>query len=244
LGPLSGGFSGYPYMFTGIVEALGVVESIQRVELNQAPVVRLVVVTDLDVETLPIGASIAVDGVCLTIVERAVGHFAADLGPETLALTTLGTLESGSRVHLERPLRYGDPMGGHMVQGHVDGTGAVTSRRKVGASLEMEISVPAPLGRFLAAKGSITVDGVSLTINTVVGDLFSVTLIPHTLEATKLGDKRAGDPVNLEADMFVKYVDQVVAAQLGGTVGDRAGGGHTPRREISIDTLRRYGFVR
>ena len=112
-------------MFTGIIEALGVVESIQRIELNQAPVVRLVVVTDLPVESMPIGASIAVDGVCLTIVERAVGHFAADLGPETLALTTLGSLERGSRVHLERPLKVGDPLGGHMVQGHVDNTGTV-----------------------------------------------------------------------------------------------------------------------
>ena len=102
-------------MFTGIIEALGVVESIQRVELTHAPVVRLAVVTDLDVETLPIGASIAVDGVCLTIVQRAAGRFAADLGPETLALTTLGALELGSRVHLERPLKVGDPLGGHMV---------------------------------------------------------------------------------------------------------------------------------
>jgi riboflavin synthase len=230
-------------MFTGIVEALGVVESIQRVELSQAPVVRLVIVTDLPVEALPIGASIAVDGVCLTIVERAVGHFAADLGPETLALTTLGTLESGHRVHLERPLKYGDPMGGHMVLGHVDGIGQVASRRAVAASLELEIAAPQALSRFLSAKGSITVDGVSLTVNTVVGDVFSVGLIPHTLEATKLGDKRVGDNVNLEADMIVKHIDALVAAQLGG--GDRgSAGGHTPRREISIDTLRRYGFVR
>jgi riboflavin synthase len=229
-------------MFTGIVEALGVVESIQRVELNQAPVVRLVVVTDLDVEALPIGASIAVDGVCLTIVERAVGHFAADLGPETLALTTLGSLERGSRVHLERPLKLGDPLGGHLVLGHVDEMGTVVSRRAVASALELEISAPAQVARFLAAKGSIAVDGVSLTVNTVVGEVFSVTLIPHTLEATKLGDKQVGDTVNLEADMIVKHIDRLVAAQLGG--GDRVSGGHTPRRAMSIDTLRRYGFVR
>jgi riboflavin synthase len=228
-------------MFTGIIEALGVVESIQRLELNQGPVVRLVVVTDLDVDALPIGASIAVDGVCLTIVERAVGHFAADLGPETLALTTLGALEPGSRVHLERPLKIGDALGGHMVLGHVDVMGTVVGRRPMGASLELEISTPAHLSRFLAAKGSIAVDGVSLTINTVVGDVFSVVLIPHTLEATKLGGKQTGDTVNLEADMIVKHIDRLVAAQLG---GERAAAGHTPRREISIDTLRRYGFVR
>jgi riboflavin synthase len=228
-------------MFTGIIEALGVVESIQRLELNQAPVVRLVVVTDLPVEALPVGASIAVDGVCLTIVERAVGHFAADLGPETLALTTLGALEPGSRVHLERPLKVGDALGGHMVLGHVDIMGTVVSRRPVGAALELEISAPAQVSRFLAAKGSIAVDGVSLTINTVVGDMFSVTLIPHTLEVTKLGDRKPGDTVNLEADMIVKHIDRLMAAQFGGT---RADAGHTPRREISIDTLRRYGFVR
>jgi len=229
-------------MFTGIVEALGVVESIQRVELDQAPVVRLVVVTDLPVEAMPIGASIAVDGVCLTIVERAVGHFAADLGPETLALTTLGSLERGSRVHLERPLKVGDPLGGHMVQGHVDNTGTVVARRPSGAALELDIQTPAQVSRFLAAKGSIAVDGVSLTVNTVTGDVFSVTLIPHTLEVTKLADKKVGDAVNLEADMIVKHIDRLMAAQFGSSRGEA--GSPTPRRAISIDTLRRYGFVR
>jgi riboflavin synthase len=201
------------------------------------------VVTDLPVEAMPIGASIAVDGVCLTIVGRTAGHFAADLGPETLALTTLGTLEPGNRVHLERPLKVGDPLGGHMVQGHVDVTGTVVARRGAGASLELDISAPAPVSRFLAAKGSIAVDGVSLTVNTVVGEVFSVTLIPHTLEATKLGDKRPGDPVNLEADMIVKHIDRLMAEQFGG--GSRGGeGSPTPRRALSIETLRRYGFVR
>src|SRR5690242_5887903 len=124
-------------MFTGIIEALGVVESIQRLGLNQAPGVRLVVVTDLPGESMAIGASIAVDGVCLTIVERAAGHFAADLGPETLALTTLGALEPGSRVHLERPLKLGDPLGGHLVLGHVDVMGTVVGRRTLGSALEL-----------------------------------------------------------------------------------------------------------
>ena len=228
-------------MFTGIIEALGVVESIQRVELNQAAVVRLVVVTDIDVEAMPIGASIAVDGVCLTIVARTAGHFAADLGPETLALTTVGNLEPGSRVHLERPLKVGDPLGGHMVLGHVDIVGTVVARRPVGGSLELDIAAPSQVSRFLAAKGSIAVDGVSLTVNTVTGDVFSVTLIPHTLEATKLVDKRVGDAVNLEADMIVKHIDRLIAAQFGSTRSDDT---HTPRREISIDTLRRYGLVR
>jgi riboflavin synthase len=233
--------SGTSSMFTGIVEAIGVVESIQRVELEQAAVVRLVVGTDVDVASLPLGASIAVDGVCLTVVERAVGHFAADLGPETLALTTLGTLQPGDRVHLERPLRVGDPLGGHMVAGHVDATGTVVSRRASGAALEMEIEAPPTLSRFIAAKGSIAVDGVSLTVNVVTDHVFSVTLVPHTLAATKLGDKQAGDPVNLEADLIVKHIDRLLSAQFG---GERGAASHTPRREISIDTLRRYGFVR
>jgi riboflavin synthase len=193
------------------------------------------------VGTLPIGGSIAVDGVCLTIVERAAGRFGADLGPETLALTTLGALDAGSRVHLERPLKVGDPLGGHMVAGHVDIMGTVTARRPVGASLELDIEAPAQVARFIAAKGSVAVDGVSLTVNTVVGEVFSVTLIPHTLEVTKLGDKGVGDSVNLEADMIVKHIDRLMAAQFG---GDRDGAGHTPRREISIDALRRYGLVR
>jgi len=255
-------------MFTGIVEAIGVVESIQRVELDQAAVVRLVIGTELPVESLPLGASIAVDGVCLTIVAsepgelrstgsiagglepsqgsrsapHAVGHFAADLGPETLALTTLGTLQPGDSVHLERPLRLGDPLGGHMVTGHVDVIGTIVSRREVGTALELEISAPPSVSRFMAAKGSLAVDGVSLTINTITGDVASVTLIPHTLEVTKLGDKQVGDPVNLEADMIAKHIDRLVAMRLGGDGNDAAG--HTPRREMSIDTLRRYGFVR
>jgi riboflavin synthase len=226
-------------MFTGIVEATGTVASIGRDP--DRGVVRLAVSTTLDVENLPLGASIAVDGVCLTVVERAAGRFAADLGPETLALTSLGALESGSRVHLERPLKVGDPLGGHMVQGHVDIMGTVVGRRPVGSSLELDISAPSQVSRFLAAKGSIAVDGVSLTVNTVTGDVFSVTLIPHTLEATKLGDKKVGDAVNLEADIIVKHIDRLMAAQFGSTRTDAS---HTPRREISIDTLRRYGFVR
>jgi len=136
----------------------------------------------------------------------------------------------------------GDPLGGHMVQGHVDIVGTIVARRPVGASLELDVSAPSQVSRFLAAKGSIAVDGVSLTVNVVTGDVFSVTLIPHTLEVTKLADKKVGDAVNLEADMIVKHIDRLMAAQFGGTRGE--GGSPTPRRALSIDTLRRYGFVR
>jgi riboflavin synthase len=239
-------------MFTGIVEAKGTVQSIGRTEPDQA-VVRLVVTTALDVARLPLGASIAVDGVCLTVVERAVGRFAADLGPETLMLTTLGALETGAHVHLERPLRLGDPLGGHLVAGHVDAIGNIVARRENGAALELEIAAPAQVARALGPKGSIAVDGVSLTINTIADfaavAVFSVTLIPHTLAVTHLGDKGVGSAVNLEADQIAKHVERLVTAHFnlseaaGGEVPDRSAA-LTPSRPLSIETLRRYGFVR
>src|ERR1700690_420190 len=222
-------------MFTGIVEGKGTVESIGRAEPDRArgepepPAVRLVVRTVLDVASLPIGASVAVDGVCLTVIERTVGRLAADLGPETLMLTTLGALEPGARVHLERPLRLGDPLGGHLVAGHVDAMGTIVARRENGRALDLEISVPAPVSRALGPKGSIAVDGVSLTINTIaalgesVGAVFSVTLIPHTLAVTNLGAKGLGAFVNLEADLIAKHVERLVDAHLrlgGGPQGD------------------------
>ena len=178
--------------------------------------VRLVVVTDLDVEALPLGASIAVDGVCLTVVERAAGHFAADLGPETLALHDARQPRAGEpRAPRAAAASVGDPLGGHMVAGPRRHRGNGRGAPARGASLELDISAPSQVARFLAAKGSVAVDGVSLTVNTVTGDVFSVTLIPHTLEVTKLGDKQVGDTVNLEADMIVKHIDRLMAAQLG-----------------------------
>jgi riboflavin synthase len=197
-------------MFTGIVEATGTVAALEKREGG----VRLAVTTDLEVGGLPLGASIAVDGVCLTVVERAAGRFAADLGPETLARTTLGALRPGARVHLERPLRLGDALGGHLVSGHVDGVGTVVSRRPDGTSLELEIAAPATVVATLVPKGSITVAGASLTINDVTDDRFSVTLIPHTLAVTTLGALVVGAAVNLEGDLIAKHVDRLVAARL------------------------------
>jgi riboflavin synthase len=226
-------------MFTGIVEGKGTVESIARAAERAA--VRLVVTTDLDLGALAIGGSIAVDGVCLTVVERAAGVFGADLGPETLALTTLGALVPGAAVHLERPLRMGDPLGGHLVAGHVDGVGTIADRREIGDALELDLVAPPPVARFVAPKGSVTVDGVSLTVNAVDGETFAVTLIPHTLAVTKLGELARGALVNLEADLIAKHVERLMEPYLG---GERVGSAHTPRREISVEMLRRYGFVR
>jgi riboflavin synthase len=197
-------------MFTGIIEATGTVSALDRREGG----VRLAVATELDVGGLPLGASIAVDGVCLTVIERAAGRFAADLGPETLACTTLGALRPGARVHLERPLRVGDALGGHLVSGHVDGVGTIVGRREVGDSLELEVSAPETIVATLVPKGSITVAGASLTINVVTDNRFQVTLIPHTLAVTTLGGLAVGAPVNLEGDLIAKHVDRLVTARL------------------------------
>ena len=196
-------------MFTGIIEATGRVAELRRRAASR----RITVASGgLPVGGLPIGASIAVDGVCLTVVERARGRFSADLGPETLARTTLGALAVGDRVHLERPLRLGDALGGHMVAGHVDGTGRIAARTPRGDALELDIEAPAEIARYLAPKGSVAVNGVSLTINRVRRNRFSVTLIPHTLAVTSLGRAQVGQRVNLEADLIAKHVERFVAA--------------------------------
>ncbi len=235
-------------MFTGIVESMGTVESIARAEPERAAA-RLTVSTGLELSSLTLGASIAVDGVCLTVVELDLPRrrFAADLGPETLMLTTLGNLDPGTRVHLERPLRLGDPLGGHLVAGHVDAVGLVVARRENGSALELEISVPSNVARAIAPKGSIAVDGVSLTINALAdmagAAIFSVTLIPHTLSVTKLGGKAIGAAVNIETDLIAKHVERLVGPYVAqGGAPDAPG--QTPARPMSIETLKRYGVVR
>ena len=197
-------------MFTGIVEGIGKVESLRAGAGNTR---RLTVKTSLDVGKLPLGASIAVNGACLTIVARRSGRpsvFQADVGPETLACTTLGDLGPGTQVHLEPALRLGDSLGGHMVSGHVDGTGRVESARKQAGTLALRVSAPDDVAPYLFKKGSIAIDGVSLTVNKVEGASFEVLLIPHTLEVTRLGELRAGSRVNLEADMIAKQVARFV----------------------------------
>jgi len=197
-------------VFTGIVEGIGKVESLRA---GAGDTRRLTVKTTLEVGKLPLGASIAVNGACLTIVARRSGRpstFQADVGPETLSCTTLGSLGPGTRVHLEPALRLGDSLGGHMVSGHVDGTGRVESARKQAGTLALRVSAPDDVAPYLFKKGSIAIDGVSLTVNKVEGALFEVLLIPHTLEVTLLGELRAGSRVNLEADMIAKQVASFV----------------------------------
>jgi len=197
-------------VFTGIIEAIGKVESLRPATGGAR---RLTVKTSLDLGGLPAGASIAVNGACLTLVSKRTGRpgsFSADVGPETLACTTLGSLVAGAGVHLERALRLGDSLGGHLVSGHVDGTGSVEKARKEGSVFALRIRAPEPVAPYLVPKGSVAVDGVSLTINAIEGTLFDLLLIPHTLSVTLLGELRAGSRVNLEADMIAKQVARFV----------------------------------
>ena len=199
-----------PFMFTGIVESQCTILDVG----DGVDTRRVVVASGLPVERLALGASIAVDGVCLTVIDRSPGQFAADLGPETLALTTLARLKVGDKVHLERPLAAGDPLGGHLVAGHVDGLGTVVASHARGPALEMEIEAPHAIARYVVSKGSVAIDGVSLTVNTVTGNRFGVTLVPHTLAVTLLGQRAVGAAVNLEADLIAKHVDRLVSVYV------------------------------
>ncbi|RYG18155.1 MAG: riboflavin synthase, partial [Caulobacteraceae bacterium] len=153
-----------------------------------------------------LGASISHAGCCLTVTEKAPGWFAVEVSNETLSKTTLGVWKAGDGVNLERAARLGDEMGGHVVSGHVDGLGRIVSITPEGGSHRVEVEAPAPLHRYIAAKGSITVDGVSLTVNAVEGQIFSLNIIPHTWEVTTLGRLKVGDQVNLEIDMLARYL--------------------------------------
>ena len=196
-------------MFTGIVTDLGTVRSVVVADCT-----RFEIVTAYDMSTVAIGASIACAGVCLTVVERGADSFAVDVSNETLARTTLGGWKAGQRINLERPLRAGDELGGHIVSGHVDAVSHVIDRTPDGASVRFTFALPAPLAGYLAPKGSITVDGVSLTVNEVEEGYFGVNLIPHTLEVTSLGTLQPGASVNLEIDVVARYLARLVRPEL------------------------------
>ncbi|MFF2024682.1 riboflavin synthase [Streptomyces sp. NPDC058171] len=196
-------------MFTGIIEELGEITAVQ--DLGDASRFRLrgAVVT----QDAGHGDSIAVNGVCLTVVELAGDEFTADVMAETLKRSSLGALAVGSRVNLERPTAVGARLGGHIVQGHVDGTGTVLAREPSEHWEVVRISLPRELARYVVEKGSITVDGVSLTVVEAGDEHFTVSLIPTTLDLTTLGIKRPGDPVNLEVDVIAKYVERLLGAR-------------------------------
>lgn len=189
-------------MFTGIVTDVGRVRRIQATARDH----RYEIETAFDTATIDLGASISHAGCCLTVTEKGPGWFAVEVSGETLSKTTLGEWAEGTRVNLERAAKLGDELGGHIVSGHVDGLGRVVSIMPEGGSHRIEIEAPAPLHRYIAAKGSITVDGVSLTVNEVEGRTFGLNIIPHTWDHTTLGGLEVGNSVNLEIDMLARYL--------------------------------------
>lgn len=189
-------------MFTGIVTDVGRIRSVRQTNRDR----RYEIETAYDVVGIDLGASISHAGCCLTVVEKGEGWFAVEVSDETLSKTTLGELEEGATVNLERAAKLGDEMGGHIVSGHVDGVGEVVSVEAEGGSHRVRIRVPRPLHRVIAAKGSITVEGVSLTVNEVEDDVFGVNIIPHTWDVTTLGRLTPGARVNLEIDMLARYL--------------------------------------
>jgi riboflavin synthase len=200
-------------MFTGLVEALG---TVQRIEADASGAGRLLTISETRLAPeLTTGESVAVNGACLTVVVHDATTFQFQAGPETLARTNLGELRAGDRVNLERALRFNDRLGGHIVQGHVDGTGKVAERFREGEWETVWFTCPADLARQMVSKGSVAVDGVSLTLVAVEADRFSVALIPHTMERTTLGFRPIGATVNLETDLMAKYVAKLLEPWLG-----------------------------
>lgn len=214
-------------MFTGIVEDTGTIRDLQQ----EGAVVRLVVETRLDLADTALGDSIAVNGVCLTVTAKAAGRVSFDVGPESLRVTSLARARPGAHVHLERAMRLGGRLGGHLVLGHVDGVGTLRGRREDGDTLQLDIAAPAEVLRLCIPKGSICLDGVSLTLNEVGSDGFSVWLIPHTLERTCLGERQTGDLLNLESDVIGKYVERLL------------GKGRAPEGGVTWDLLEKSGFT-
>ena len=212
-------------MFTGIIQAIGRIESLT----SRGDSVRLAIVADgFDTSDVALGDSIATSGPCLTAVALGPGRFEADVSPETLARTTLGGKRAGDKVNLEKALRLSDRLGGHLVSGHVDGVGSVISRVERDGYVQFRLAAPPELSRYIAHKGSIAVEGVSLTVNAVHGHDFELMLIPHTLERTTLGDLRAGSRVNLEIDLVARYLERLHG-------GSAASG-------ITEDTLKQAGW--
>ncbi|OAQ21566.1 riboflavin synthase [Thermosulfurimonas dismutans] len=212
-------------MFTGLVEGLGTIKKIRP----KGGGLVLGIEAPFSLENTRVGDSVAVNGACLTVVALEGQIFEVDVSPETLMRTTLGELKVGDRVNLERALRLGDRLGGHLVTGHVDGIGRVVSRENKGNFFFFRIWAPSEVSRYLVEKGSVAVDGVSLTVNRVFGEEFELAVIPHTASLTTLGFRKSGDRVNLEADLLAKYVEKFLSPYRGG--GD-----------LSEDFLKESGF--
>lgn len=215
-------------MFTGIIQALGNVQELTR----QGTDARLrIAAGKLDLATVGLGDSVAVSGVCLTVVALHKEGFSADVSAETLRCTTFAALREGDQVNLEKALTLATPLGGHLVSGHVDGVAEVKMRTDVGQSVRYMVEVPRPLAKYLAAKGSVCIDGVSLTVNAVHGETFEVNIVPHTLQETTLGSFAAGRRVNVEVDLMARYLERLL-------LDERTVQGGRVTREL----LAQYGF--
>lgn len=215
-------------MFTGIIQTLGRIESLSP----RGGAMRMAIAAaDLDTSDIALGDSIAVSGPCLTAVAISPGRFEVDVSPETLDRTTLGGKRAGDAVNLEKALRLSDRLGGHLVSGHVDGLGEVVARVERDNCVQFTLRAPQALARYIAPKGSICIDGVSLTVNAVDGAQFELLIIPHTLERTTLGELRAGSRVNLEIDLVARYLERLLAPDA------TAPGG------VTLETLRKAGML-
>lgn len=214
-------------MFTGLVADVGKLASLRRSGENWT----VTITTSFDTATLELGESIAVDGACLTVTRIGSSSFDVDASPETLRKTTLGDRKTGDAVHLERALRVGDRLGGHIVLGHVDGVGTIRARSQEKNSILLEVEAPDAVAPYLIDKGSITVDGVSLTVNWVQDHRFGLAIIPFTAQKTKLESYQPGQRVNLEADVLGKYVQKFVSPHLSGQSGG-----------LTLDMLQNAGF--
>jgi riboflavin synthase len=198
-------------MFTGIITDLGRIKRLRRGDL-----VDLTIATTFDTSAIALGASIACSGACLTLIAATQGEFSVQASAETLACTTIGEWEEGTPVNLEKSLRVGDELGGHLVSGHVDGVARIVERRPEAESVRFVLEVPDGLDRFVAAKGSVALDGVSLTVNEVSGTRFGVNIIPHTLACTNFGTAEPGQQMNLEIDLIARYVARLIDARTEG----------------------------
>lgn len=215
-------------MFTGLIEDLGTVRELRRGGSS----VRLTVGTKIPISELRLGDSVAVNGTCLTVVATGNDSFSADVSPESLERSTLGELSAGSLVNLERALRLSDRLGGHLVSGHVDAIATISERFQDRNAIRFTFRLPAAVNRFVAEKGSVAIDGISLTVNAVTEETFAVAIIPHTLAMTTLQEKNTGDRVNVETDLIARYI-----ARLLGVEGKQAGG------SVSLDFLAKHGFL-
>ncbi|MFM7203244.1 MAG: riboflavin synthase [Myxococcota bacterium] len=216
-------------MFTGLIEDIGQLTRIQQ----QGEGARLLISTRLPLHEVRLGDSIAVCGACLTVTRKEQRLFEAEISRETLARTAFVELKPGAPLHLERAMRLSDRLDGHLVLGHVDGTGILKTREERGDSLYLEVSAPPNVLKYVVEKGSIAVHGVSLTVNALLSDAFSLTLVPYTRNATFLDRLQPGDRVNLEADLIGKYVERL----LGGQSARAAGGG------LTLEHLARHGYL-